>query len=119
MWPGPRRLINTAAFFDSRSAALPMRVLIGAIGGLLVVPMNSLLQYRGQLLLTAGRSIAVQNFNENLSILVMLASYAALLWLGLAIVPLMVLLGLATATLVGLLIWRERGLTLREAPAQA
>ncbi len=111
--------ISTAAFLGSRSAALPMLVLIGAIGGLLVVPMNALLQHRGQMLLTAGRSIAVQNFNENFSILVMLATYAGLLWLGVAIVPLMVLLGLATATLVALLIGRERGLTRRDAPAQA
>ena len=102
--------ISTAAFFDSRAAALPMLVLIGAIGGLLVVPMNALLQHRGQWLLTAGRSIAVQNFNENFSILAMLASYAGLLWLGVVIVPLMVVLGLATSALVGLLIWRERGL---------
>ena len=52
----------------------------------------------------------MQNFNENFSILVMLASYAGLLWLGVVIVPLMVVLGLATSALVGLLIWRERGL---------
>ena len=61
----------------------------------------------------------MQNFNENFSILVMLAPYAGLLWLGVIIVPLMALLGLATAELVGLLIWRERGLPMREAPAQA
>ena len=102
MWPGPRRLINTAAFFDSRSAALPMRVLIGAIGGLLVVLINVLLQHRRQSLLTAGRSIAVQNFNQTFSILVLLASYAGLLWLGLAIMAMMVLLGLTTSALVGL-----------------
>ena len=104
-------VIALAALTAGRAAALPMLVLIGAIGGLLVVPMNALLQHRGQQLLTAGRSIAVQNFNENASILVMLAAYAGLLALGLAIVPLMALLGLATAALVGLLIWRERGAT--------
>ena len=111
--------ISTAAFFDSRAAALPILLLIGAIGGLLVVPMNSLLQHRGQMLLTAGRSMTVQNFNENFSILVMLATYAGLLWLGLAIVPRMVVPGLATAALVGLLIWRERGLPKRKVPAQS
>jgi LPLT family lysophospholipid transporter-like MFS transporter len=41
-----------------------------------VVPMNALLQHRGHVLMSAGHSIAVQNFNENLSILTMLAVYA-------------------------------------------
>jgi LPLT family lysophospholipid transporter-like MFS transporter len=112
--------ICTVAFIGSWVAALPMLVLIGAIGGLLVVPMNALLQHRGQLLMTAGRSIAVQNFNENISILVMLASYTGLLWLDVAMVPLMVLLGLATSALVGLMIWRERSRPpLGAAPAPA
>lgn len=65
--------------------------------GLLVVPMNALLQYRGHRLLSPGRSIAVQGFNENLSVLVMLGLYTLLLWLGLPIVPLMVGFGLLLA----------------------
>ena len=92
--------------------------LIGAVGGLLVVPMNALLQHRGQLLLSAGRSIAVQNFNENLSILLMLAGYALLLALDLPIAPLMRLLGWITATLVLLLMLRQ-GLMPRPVPAAA
>ena len=47
------------------------------MGGLLVVPLNALLQHRGCQLLSAGRSIAVQGFNENVSVLAMLAAYAA------------------------------------------
>jgi MFS transporter, LPLT family, lysophospholipid transporter len=43
------------------------------------VPMNALLQHRGYVLLSAGHSIAVQNFNENISILVMLAAYSAMI----------------------------------------
>jgi LPLT family lysophospholipid transporter-like MFS transporter len=54
-------------------------VLIGALAGFFVVPMNALLQHRGHVLLTAGHSIAVQNFNENISILVMLALYSAMI----------------------------------------
>lgn len=50
---------------------------VGAIAGFFVVPMNALLQHRGCTLLTAGRSIAVQGFNENAGMLVMLAVYAA------------------------------------------
>jgi hypothetical protein len=82
-------------------------VLVGAVGGVLVVPMNALLQHRGQRLLTAGRSIAVQNFNENLSMLLMLAAYAGLLAADINIVRLMVLLGSLVALLVGLLLWHD------------
>jgi MFS family permease len=54
-------------------------VLIGGLAGFFVVPMNALLQHRGHVLMSAGHSIAVQNFNENLMILVMLALYAMLI----------------------------------------
>jgi MFS transporter, LPLT family, lysophospholipid transporter len=54
-------------------------ILIGAIAGFFVVPMNALLQHRGHVLMSAGHSIAVQNFNENVSILVMLALYALMI----------------------------------------
>ena len=56
-----------------------MLVLIGALAGFFVVPMNALLQHRGHVLMSAGHSIAVQNFNENLNILVMLGVYSLLL----------------------------------------
>ncbi|MGH8640893.1 MAG: lysophospholipid transporter LplT, partial [Burkholderiales bacterium] len=59
--------------------AIPLMVLIGALAGFFVVPMNALLQHRGHILMGAGHSIAVQNFNENLSILVMLGVYALLI----------------------------------------
>ena len=52
-------------------------IAVGALAGYFVVPMNALLQHRGCSLLTAGRSIAVQGFNENAGMLVMLAIYAA------------------------------------------
>jgi LPLT family lysophospholipid transporter-like MFS transporter len=53
-------------------------IAIGGMGGYFVVPMNALLQHRGHLLMGSGSSIAVQNFNENLSIFVMLGLYAAM-----------------------------------------
>jgi MFS family permease len=99
--------IALAALVESRAAAMGMLVLVGAVGGVLVVPMNALLQHRGQRLLTAGRSIAVQNFNENLSMLLMLAAYAGLLAADITIVRLMVLLGSLVALLVGLLLWHD------------
>lgn len=52
-----------------------LMVVVGAMAGFFVVPMNALLQHRGHILMGAGHSIAVQNFNENLGILVMLALY--------------------------------------------
>ncbi|MCM8597446.1 MAG: lysophospholipid transporter LplT [Candidatus Accumulibacter sp.] len=55
--------------------AVPLLVLIGALSGFFVVPMNALLQHRGHILMGAGHSIAVQNFNENLSILAMTGLY--------------------------------------------
>ena len=55
--------------------AFPLMLGIGALAGFFLVPMNAMLQHRGYTLLSAGHSIAVQNFNENLSILFMLALY--------------------------------------------
>src|SRR4029078_13494593 len=56
-------------FITNVWVAAPFRILLGAIGGFLVVPMNALLQHRGANLMGAGRSIAVQNFNEQACIL--------------------------------------------------
>jgi hypothetical protein len=56
--------------------AAPFLVLLGALGGYLVVPMNALLQHRGHNLMGAGRSIAVQNFNEQACVLVLGGFYA-------------------------------------------
>jgi MFS family permease len=90
-------------------AALPLLALIGMVGGILVVPLNALLQHRGFTLLSAGRSVAVQGFNENLSVLCMLAVYAALIALEMPIVPLMSLFGLSIALAMGLLIRQGGG----------
>jgi len=100
-------LVPLVAWVQSWPLALPLLALVGALGGALVVPLNALLQHRGHTLLTAGRSIAVQNFNENLSVLVMLGSYAGLLALGVDVRTLMATLGLLVAATVGLLAWRE------------
>ena len=48
---------------------------IGVLSGYFLVPLNSLLQHRGHDLLGAGHSIAVQNFNENIGILLLLGAY--------------------------------------------
>lgn len=110
-------LMPVIAATDSVAVALPLLVVVGVVGGVLVVPLNALLQHRGHTLLTAGRSIAVQGFNENLSILVMLSAYAAMLRLDVPIVPLMSGFGLLVAAAVAALIWRERSAARRPVPA--
>jgi LPLT family lysophospholipid transporter-like MFS transporter len=77
--------------------AIILMVLIGGLAGFFVVPMNALLQHRGHHLVGAGRSIAVQNFNENTSILVMIALYSMLLNLGLSIYIVIAAFGLFVA----------------------
>jgi LPLT family lysophospholipid transporter-like MFS transporter len=63
-------------FIDNVWVAAPFLVLLGGLGGFLVVPMNALLQHRGHNLMGAGRSIAVQNFNEQACILTLGALYS-------------------------------------------
>jgi MFS family permease len=96
-------LVPAVAWVERWPLALPLLALVGALGGALVVPLNALLQHRGHVLLTAGRSIAVQNFNENASVLLMLGGYAALLALGLDLRLLMAGLGLLVALAAGAL----------------
>jgi MFS family permease len=64
---------------DSLFPALFLLTLLGVFAGFFVVPMNALLQHRGHLLMGAGHSIAQQNFNENISILVMTGAYALMM----------------------------------------
>jgi len=70
--------------------------------------MNALLQHRGHVLLSAGHSIAVQNFNENLSILAMLGLYAVLVWLDLDLQTVMMMFGLFVAGSMMLVMLRHR-----------
>ena len=86
--------------------AMAMMTLIGALGGFFVVPMNALLQHRGHILMGAGHSIAVQNFNENLSILVMLGVYALLIKIDLSIYTVITLFGVFLAVTMSMV--RER-----------
>jgi MFS transporter, LPLT family, lysophospholipid transporter len=74
--------------------AIPLLIAIGALSGFFVVPMNALLQHRGHVLMGAGSSIAVQNFNENFSILIMLSLYAVLIRYDVSIYAIIVLFGL-------------------------
>jgi LPLT family lysophospholipid transporter-like MFS transporter len=89
--------------------AVGVMILIGAMAGFFVVPMNALLQHRGHHLVGAGRSIAVQNFNENSSILVMIALYSLLLNVGQPIYIVILVYGLFVSGAMGLLqLWFMR-----------
>jgi len=101
-------LIACGAGIDSAAGAWVLMTAVGLAGGILVVPMNALLQHRGHRLLTAGRSIAVQGFNENLAVLLSLGVYATLLHAGVPIVALLAGMGLAIATAMTLLTLRAR-----------
>jgi LPLT family lysophospholipid transporter-like MFS transporter len=87
-------IVMTMAFIHTPWLAYPLLILVGALAGFFVVPMNALLQHRGHVLMSAGHSIAVQNFNENLSILTMLAMYSLMLRMDLALNTIIVLFGL-------------------------
>jgi MFS family permease len=78
----------------SVAVALPLLLAIGILAGLFVVPMNAILQHRGHRLMSAGQSIAVQNFNENLAILAMTSSYALALQAKLRLDTVLVVLGM-------------------------
>ncbi len=87
--------------------AVVLLTLVGGVAGFMVVPLNALLQHRGCQLLSAGRSVAVQGFNENASVLGMLAIYATLIALEVPIVLLLCGFGLCIAAAILLLIHAE------------
>jgi MFS transporter, LPLT family, lysophospholipid transporter len=91
----------------STPLAIALLIIIGAMGGYLLVPMNALLQHRGHLLMGAGRSIAVQNFNENISIFAMLALFALMQKLELSIYTITLVFGLLLAGIMTVLYKRH------------
>ena len=90
-------VVTAMTMVYSLTIAVPLLMIIGLLSGFFVVPMNALLQHRGHVLMSAGHSIAVQNFNENLSILTMLALYAIMITLNLDLNVIIVLFGLSLA----------------------
>jgi MFS transporter, LPLT family, lysophospholipid transporter len=82
-------------------------IMVGWLAGYFVVPMNALLQHRGHVLLSAGHSIAVQNFNENLSVLSMLMLYALLIWLDVPIAYVITGFGLSVSIIMILIMRRH------------
>ena len=96
-------------FIDNVWVAAPFLVLLGGLGGFLVVPMNALLQHRGHNLMGAGRSIAVQNFNEQACILGLGAFSTASTGMGLSTFAVITIFGMLIAGFMWLIKrWHER-----------
>lgn len=99
-------MVPCMTLVESLPASYPLLILVGGLAGFFVVPMNALLQHRGHVLMSAGHSIAVQNFNENLNVLLMLGIYALLLKFQLHINSIIVLFGAFVA--ITMLLVRQR-----------
>jgi LPLT family lysophospholipid transporter-like MFS transporter len=103
-------------FIDHVWVAAPFLILLGALGGFLVVPMNALLQHRGHNLMGAGRSIAVQNFNEQACILGLGAFYTALTRFGLSAFTAIAIFGLLVAGTMWIIgRWHQRNTVVHRA----
>jgi hypothetical protein len=101
-------VVCSMVFVTSVSLAYPLLALIGFLSGFFVVPMNALLQHRGHVLLSAGHSIAVQNFNENVSVLLMLCLYALLVKLNVPVSVVIVSFGVFVCVTMALVMRRHR-----------
>ena len=96
-------LVIAMNFITNAWVAAPFLILLGALGGYLVVPMNALLQHRGHNLMGAGRSIAVQNFNEQACILGLGAFYSLSAGLGMSAFGAITAFGLVVAGVMWLI----------------
>ena len=104
-------LVVCMVFVDTLWVAVPFLIVLGGIGGYMVVPMNALLQHRGHNLMGAGRSIAVQNFNEQLAILLMGLSYSQATKAGASALMAIVGFGVVVAlTMLAISHWHKRNL---------
>jgi MFS transporter, LPLT family, lysophospholipid transporter len=102
-------LVILLNFIDNVWLAAPFLVLLGGLGGFLVVPMNALLQHRGHNLMGAGRSIAVQNFNEQACILGLGGFYALSTGMGLSAFGAITIFGVVVAGFMWVIKrWHER-----------
>jgi hypothetical protein len=100
-------VVMTMTLVTDAWVAYVLLVIIGFLAGFYVVPMNALLQHRGHVLMSAGHSIAVQNFNENMSVLTMLVLYAGMVKLDLDINLIIILFGLFVSASVVLIMRRH------------
>ena len=101
-------VVMVMIFVHNLWLAIFLMTAIGACAGFFVVPMNALLQHRGHVLMGAGHSIAVQNFNENVGILVMVGLYALMVRSGFSVNAAIVMFGFFVGGSMLLVMWRHR-----------
>jgi len=101
-------VVMTMVLVTQLPLAMALMVLVGGLAGFFVVPMNALLQHRGHVLMGAGHSIAVQNFNENIGILVMVGLYSLMVHAGLSVYTAIVLFGCFVSGTMALVMLRHR-----------
>jgi MFS family permease len=100
-------IVITMIFVTKLPVAVALMIAIGACAGFFVVPMNALLQHRGHVLMGAGHSIAVQNFNENIGILVMVGLYALMIREGISVNRAIIMFGVFMSSAMLLVLWRH------------
>ena len=101
-------LIAALDFSTSMISTICLMVAVGVLTGLFLVPMNALLQHRGKVILSTGESIAVQNFCENTSIVILTSLYSAFIGLNVTNSTLLILFGVFITVLMGLIIKLNR-----------
>jgi len=101
-------VVIAMVFVTQLPIAIVLMIAVGGLAGFFVVPMNALLQHRGHVLMGAGHSIAVQNFNENIGILVMVGLYALMVRSGVSVHVAIVLFGLFVSSTMLLVMLRFR-----------
>ena len=100
-------IVITMIFVTKLPVAVALMIAIGACAGFFVVPMNALLQHRGHVLMGAGHSSAVQNFNENIGILVMVGLYALMIREGISVNRAIIMFGVFMSSAMLLVLWRH------------
>ncbi len=101
-------VVMVMIFVTAMPMVIGLMILIGACAGFFVVPMNALLQHRGHVLMGAGHSIAVQNFNENIGILLMVGLYATMIRMEISVNVAIVMFGLFVSGTMALVLVRHR-----------
>ncbi len=100
-------IVIIMVFVTKLPIAVALMIIIGGCAGFFVVPMNALLQHRGHVLMGAGHSIAVQNFNENIGILVMVGLYTYMVREGISVNRSIVLFGVFMSGAMLMVLWRH------------
>jgi MFS transporter, LPLT family, lysophospholipid transporter len=101
-------VIIMMAWVNDWRLAIFMLILIGTLAGSFLIPMNALLQHRGHKLMGSGHSIALQNFNENSSILLMLGAYALMIQADFSVKTIVIVFGLFVSFTMAWLTYKHR-----------